>query len=62
MSTQTDETTSSLTYTLSCVHCPFETTVDGDALDVLDVIDAHQERHSIDGFEHFVEFESEEAR
>lgn len=61
MSTETDETAASRTYTLSCIDCAFETTIEGDVLDVLDVIDVHQEEHTIDGFEHFVEFESEVA-
>lgn len=56
-----DGTTGPLQYTVYCVDCPFETTVEGDAFDVLDVVDAHQEEHANDAFEHFVEFESAET-
>lgn len=41
MDTRSDETAAVLTYTLSCVNRPFETTVEGDVHDVLDVIDTH---------------------
>ena len=61
MTTQHNESVLSLTYTLNCVDCSFETTVEGDVFDVLDIIDIHQEEHAGDPFEHFVEFESEEV-
>lgn len=61
MNARTDEPETSLTYTLSCVDCPFEATVEGDAIDVLDVVDVHQDEHRNDTYRHFVEFETEEV-
>lgn len=59
MTTRSDDSEASLTYTLSCVDCSFEATVQGDAYDVLDVVQAHQENNVDDSRRHFVEFESE---
>lgn len=58
MNTRTDERGAPLTYELSCVDCPFERTVEGDAFQVLDVTDAHRKEHRDDAFDHFVEFEA----
>lgn len=60
MTARQDESTTSLSYILRCVDCSFEATVQGDAYDVLDVIDVHQEKYGDDARRHFVEFESEE--
>lgn len=57
-----DRTAPSYTYKLRCVDCSFEAAVEGDVSEVLDVSDAHQEEHTADPFEHFVEFEPEEPQ
>lgn len=46
------------TYELSCTDCLFETTVEGDASDVYDVIDDHQEAYRRSTRNHFVNFEA----
>lgn len=45
-------------YELSCCDCSFETTVKGDAFDIYDVIDDHQEDHEESALRHFVNFEA----
>lgn len=61
MNTRTDETVPTRSYELRCVDCAFEVTVEGDVFEVLNIVDAHQEKYAIDSYEHFVEFESETA-
>lgn len=51
-----DESTSTGTYDLTCVDCGFETTVEGSVEEVLEVADAHQEKHGDIPTEHFVNF------
>ena len=62
MNTRTDDTDSARSYELRCVDCAFEMTVEGDVFQVLDLVDAHQEKYAVDSNEHFVEFESEMAK
>lgn len=62
MSTGTGGSLTARSYELRCVDCDFARTFEGDVFEVLDVVDAHQDEHEIDGHEHFVEFECEEAR
>lgn len=62
MTSRSDETRTSLSYTLSCVDCSFEATVEGDTYDVLEVIDAHKEECADDSLRHFVEFEGRETQ
>lgn len=59
MESETDESASPTSYELRCLDCSYEATVTGDVFEVLDVIDAHQEGHLEDAYEHFVEFEIE---
>lgn len=62
MSTLPDGSLTARSYELRCVDCDFARTFEGDVFEVLDVVDAHQEAHAVDGRGHFVEFECEEAR
>lgn len=52
----------SMEYHLDCLDCQFETTFEGDAFEVYDLIEEHQEAYTDDVLEHFVEFESTEWR
>lgn len=45
------------TYVLRCVDCSFETTVDGDPHDALEVADSHHEEHGETVTDHFVNLE-----
>lgn len=51
-----------LEYHLQCLDCSFEATIEGDAFEVYDAIEDHQEAYTDDVLEHFVEFESAEWR
>lgn len=44
-------------YKLTCTDCGFETTVEGDALDALDVADEHQTENGRVSGTHFVNLE-----
>lgn len=61
MNARADEPETALTYDLSCVDCSFETTVEGDAFDVLDAAQVHEKNHESDAVDHFVEFEATDA-
>lgn len=50
------EPTTDGTYKLSCNHCSFETTVEGDCFDALEVADAHQEEYTEHLAAHSVDF------
>lgn len=53
---QSGEATTAKTYRLTCTDCGFETTVDGDSFDALDVADAHQDEYEAPFADHFVDF------
>lgn len=54
MTSETDEATIASTYTLECTDCAFETTVEGDYRDALDVADTHQQERGDAPTDHFV--------
>lgn len=45
MTADASEASSGRTYELTCTGCQFETVVEGDALEALDVAEAHEETH-----------------
>lgn len=51
-----EEQTTANTYRLSCNTCSFETTVEGDCYDALDLADAHREEYAESVGNHFVDF------
>lgn len=51
-----DGTGDTRTFRLRCTDCSFETTVEGDSRDALDVADAHQAEHGEPLADHFVNF------
>lgn len=56
---QSEEATTANTYSLNCNDCSFETTVEGDVYDALEVTDAHQEEYAVALTDHFVNFRME---
>lgn len=53
---RTEKATAASTYRLNCNDCSFETAVEGDCYDALDVADAHQEEYGGPIANHFVNF------
>lgn len=56
---QREETPPANTYKLHCNDCSFESTVEGDCHDELEVADAHQEEYGETLTDHFVNFRME---
>lgn len=57
MTTEVEKTASKPVYELACTDCSFESTVEGEFLDALDVADEHQEQYAGSSMEHFVNVE-----
>lgn len=55
LSSETEKTSTANTYHLQCTDCSFETTVEGDAMETLDVADEHTEEHGGVAMDHFVD-------
>lgn len=57
MTSDTTEGASTVQYDLVCVDCTYETTVEGNFLDALEVADGHQEETDEPEEDHFVNIE-----
>ncbi len=59
MTINSDESKPTIAFELSCTDCGFETVVEGDIFEALDVANTHQAERGSDPSEHFVNVERE---
>lgn len=57
MTSEASDSKAAVAYGLECNDCSFETTVQGDFLEALDVADDHQEEYDGQPIDHFVNIE-----
>jgi hypothetical protein len=62
MSSDSDGSAGERTFELSCTDCSFETTVEGEVMDALDVAESHQTKQGESVTDHFVNFERRDGR
>lgn len=53
---ETDDTSATRTFRLTCTDCSFETAVDGNSRDALEEAEAHQAEYGGPLVDHFVNF------